>query len=73
MKGISRGNGYGAFLSPPTQLSNPPGMLSGLCTADHAAKPEAKVLNNIPVCIAGLKSISGMYYEKLHNSRCQLH
>lgn len=73
MKDVARDDGYGAFLPPPAQLSNPHCMPSTLCTTDHTAEPEAKVLDSIPACIAGLNHISGMYYEKLHNSRCQLH
>lgn len=73
MKDIATDNGYGAFLSPPAWLSNPHCMLSTFCTTDHAAAPEARALNRIPACIAGLNGFSGMCYEKLHNSRCQLH
>lgn len=68
MKDVARDDGYGAPLPPSARLSNP----HTLCTADHTAETEAKVLNSIPACIAGLNSISGLYYEKLHNSRCQL-
>lgn len=72
-EGIAGNDGYGAFLPPPAWLSNPHCMPSSPCTAGHAAEPEAKVLNIAPAYIAGLDSSSGMYYEKLHNSRCQLH
>lgn len=58
---MARDGGYGACLPPWAQLSDPHGMPSTLCTADHAAEPEAKVLNSIPAGVAGLKSISGMY------------
>lgn len=73
MKDVARDDGYGAFLPPAARLSNPCCMSSTLCTADHAAEPEVKILKSIPACIAEPNSISGMYYEKLHNSRCQLH
>lgn len=73
MKDVARDDGYGACLPPPARLSNPCCTPSTLCAAGHAPEPEAKVLKSIPACIAGLNSVSGMYYEKLHNSRCQLH
>lgn len=51
MKGIASGGGHGAFLPPPTWFSNPPCMLSALCTADLTAEPEVKLLNSVLVCI----------------------
>lgn len=73
MKGIASGDGHGAFLSHPTWFSNPPCMLTALCKADLTAEPELKFLNSVLACIAGLNNVTGMSYEKLHNSRCQLH